>query len=417
MDALLKRFKKCFEAIPENDARAKIGPREFVLSLLFCLSSDRGKRTLESIRRSIKSQTGKDLSRGSFWERLATRRLFTHLLHLAGEAINQVSESVFCCGQMEELLSMLKVNGILVLDSTSMSLPKLAGAIFPGPRRNVAPAVIKWHSCFDLFGGIVKWFDLSCGTSHDQNHFPDLSMVAGHLIIFDLGYFDYCLLQAIDNVKGFFLSRIKTNSLVRIHKVVSGLPKSWNGKMLFSKNLPKGRDVIEVLGSFKEGLFEFRVIGFWNPVDKSYHWYVTNLAVPAKLIYPIYRLRWQCELLFKMAKSSLRLADISSADPNIIQSLVLSSVVLTALSQPLAFKLAMLHQKDDEQVRLPSLQRAGSVTVQVSHEFMRFLLSKTDRALATLKRKLKLFANELFDPNRNRETSMLRVLRTAGIQP
>jgi len=76
----------------------------------------------------------------------------------------------------------------------------MAGAIFPGPRNNVAAAVIKWHHCFDIFGGVVKWFDISPGTSNDHNHFPDLKTVAGYLIIFDLGYFDFALFQAIDDV-------------------------------------------------------------------------------------------------------------------------------------------------------------------------------------------------------------------------
>jgi len=65
--------------------------------------------------------------------------------------------------------------------------------------REKVAAVIKWHHCFDIFGGVVKWFDISPGTSNDHNHFPDLKTVAGYLIIFDLGYFDFALFQAIDN--------------------------------------------------------------------------------------------------------------------------------------------------------------------------------------------------------------------------
>jgi len=312
------------------------------------------------------------------------------------------------------LLILLQVKGILMVDSSSMSLPKMAGAVLPGPRKNVAPAVIKWHSCFDLLKGTVKWFDLSAGTSHDQNHFPDLNLLVGMLVIFDLGYCDYCLLQAIANVGGFFLCRVKTNAIVQIGEVVSGLPKKYRGKLLFGKHLSKGESIIEVKGLFKEGLFEWRVIGFWNPIDEVYHWYATNLLVPAKLIYPLYRLRWQAELLFKMAKSSLRLSEITSADANIVQSLVLASIVATTLANPLALVMARFNQLEKKQLQMPSLQRAGTVVVQMSRELMAFFLDGRRANLTLLTKQLKLFSNEIFDPNRKRETSIQRVFRMAS---
>ena len=413
---ILNRFKQCFNEIPEKDSRAKIGPREFVVALIFSLSkTDRGKRSLETLRRSLKKATGINLSRGSFWERLATNRLFSFLLLLAQESIQQMGNFAFGGVEMKVILSALKVKGIFVLDSSSITLPDMAGAVFPGSRKNVAPSVIKWHSCFDLFGGTIKWFDLSPGTSHDHNHIPDLRAIVGYLIVFDLGYFDFCLFQAIDNVGGYFLSRIKTNTVIQVDKVIQGLPKKFEGQWLFSKKLPKQRSIIEVMGLFKDGLFQFRVIGFWNPIDNCYHWYVTNLTVAAKLIYPLYRLRWQVELHFKMAKSSLNLSDISSAHPNIVQSLILASIVVTTLTQPLAFTLALLHQKDNNHDQLPSFQRAGIVISQVSNELRNFLISKKSVAQDILFEKLKLFSEDLFDPNKNRETSMQRALREAQL--
>ena len=107
--------------------------------------------------------------------------------------------------------------------------------------------------------------------------------------------------------------------------------------------------------SFNPKKFIFRLIGFWNPANKCYHWYVTNLSVPAKLIYPLYRLRWQCELLFKAAKSSLNLSDISSSDVNIIQSLVLGSIAVMALTQPLVLNMSLLYQKDMKLFQVPSI--------------------------------------------------------------
>ena len=74
------------------------------------------------------------------------------------------------------------------------------------------------------------------------------------------------------------------------------------------------------------------VIGFWNKSTTSYHWYVTNLAAEAKLINVLYRIRWQVELQFKAAKTSLQLADMPSANPAIIVNLLLASIAATLLS-------------------------------------------------------------------------------------
>ena len=372
----LNGFKQCFDQIPDNDGRAKIGPRQFVIALIFSLHiMDRGTRTLDALRRAVTKATGTEIWRGGFWERLATERLFKFLLILVQAAMQQMSDIVLPGAQLESLMTLLKVKGILVLDSTSITLPDMAGAVFPGPRNNVASAVVKWHNCFNLCGGSIKWFDLSPGTSHDSNHFPDLSLLVGYLIIFDLGYFDLCTLQAIANVGGYFLSRIKSNTVIHIEEVVKGLPRSFVGKRLFSARIPKGKSVIEIVGSFSDGLFYFRVIGFWNPIDNCYHWYVTNLDAPAKLIYPLYRLRWAVELFFKMAKSSWRLSDIASANPNIVYNLTLSSIVVTILSQPLAFKLVLLKYKDEDEIPLPSVQRAGIVAANAAPELRDFVMS------------------------------------------
>ena len=59
--------------IPDQDNRAKISPRQFVINLIFSLHAmDRGKRTLDALRRNLMKATGQEVSRGGFWERLAT---------------------------------------------------------------------------------------------------------------------------------------------------------------------------------------------------------------------------------------------------------------------------------------------------------------------------------------------------------
>jgi IS4 transposase len=114
------------------------------------------------------------------------------------------------------------------------------------------------------------------------------------------------------------------------------------------------------------------VIGFWNPVEKDYHWYITNLAAAAYLIYPLYRLRWQIELIFKACKNSLNANGITSCDENIIESLLLASIA-AHLSTHTLFNIS-LEQLEDEQQLAASFQRVAKVAVVLAQDFIMFLL-------------------------------------------
>lgn len=144
-------------------------------------------------------------------------------------------------------------------------------------------------------------------------------------------------------------------------KVIEGLPKHFEGwGDLFDRKFPdRNSKIIEIIGTFSQNykpIFEARVIGFWNPIGNQYHWYVTNLSAPAKLIYPLYGLRWQIELIFKSLKAKFRLADFSTANTNIIHVLLFAALIATIVAHPIAFILAEEHKAS--QHATPSFQRA-----------------------------------------------------------
>ncbi len=81
----------------------------------------------------------------------------------------------------------------------------------------------------------------------------------------------------------------------------------------------------------KDKHFTMRAIAFWNMDTAEYHWYLTNLQVPAQLIYPLYRNRWQIELLFKSLKSSFHLNEIPISNPVLIENLVLANLIASVI--------------------------------------------------------------------------------------
>ncbi|MCB2262848.1 MAG: transposase, partial [Candidatus Thiosymbion ectosymbiont of Robbea hypermnestra] len=132
----------------------------------------------------------------------------------------------------------------------------------------------------------------------------------------------------------------------------------------------KTGDIIEVIVEkiHQDNTLRYRLIGFWNPVEKDYHWYLTNLTAAAYLIYPLYRLRWQIELIFKACKNSLNADEITSCNDNIIENLLLSSIV-AHLSAYTLFRIGM-EQLDGERYVAVSFQRVAKVAVVLARDFI-----------------------------------------------
>jgi len=223
----LEVLKQSFEkVIPSQDARTTVTPLEFVVCLVFCYLGDSKTFALEAIRRFMKAQLGRHLSRSAFWERLAGDRLKTHLRAVVAELMVALAVGITSGHQ---LLKMLGVTAIWLVDSSSITLWRRAQKQFPGTR---TAAGIKWHAGFDLLTGLLTWFQLTPTKTHDRKCFPEVKQLTGKLVLFDLGYWDFGLLQAIEKAGGFFLSRLKSNAVIEIAEVVQGLSKQWVGHAL-----------------------------------------------------------------------------------------------------------------------------------------------------------------------------------------
>lgn len=402
---VLKTLRECFgKVLPNKDSRTNTSPLEFVVSFVFCYLGDSKTFSLEAIRREMKTNLDQDIGRSAFWERLSRERLKKFLRKIVSELMSSLATSVSLGSNIS---SQLGVTDIWVIDSSTITLKDGAKKAYPGTG---TAAGIKWHACFSLPTGVMKWFQLTPSSTHDRKCIPDIKQLSGKLTIFDLGYYDFGLLLKIQEVKGFFLSRLKSNAVVFVKEIVQGLSEKHVGQSLLSINFNKNMGkIIEVLIEkvHDDDTLVCRAVGFWNPSEQRYHWYVTNLKVSAILIYPLYRLRWQIELIFKACKNSLNANQITSENENIIESLLLASIA-AHLSSHTLFEAAV-NELDEYQTMAISFQRISKVTVVLSRNFVQFLLNPS-KHIESLMRKMKLFVNELFDPNyKNRETSLMRV--------
>ena len=399
---ILKQTLK--NAIPTHDRRTTLPHLEFVCGIIFCFIGDTKTSSIESIRRFMIYTFEVRISKGAFWERLSRKRFKNILQTILADLIKKMP-SLTIIG--EEILDKLKVSSILLIDSSSITLWDGAKKSYPGSR---SYAGIKWHACFNLLSGEMEWFSTSASSVHDRKHFPDIDLLKGKLILFDLGYWDYGLFDAINRAQGFFLSRVKTNAVITINQVVKGIGRELVGAKLCSDHLKKRRRrIVEFIGKIggSESSKCYRVIGFWNTTDKKYHWYVTNLQVPAIAIYSLYRIRWQIELIFKGCKRSLNVDEkVTSNNDNIIESLVLSTLIASFAIQSVFHEGA---KKLTAQEKLSiSFQRLSHIVVLLAQDFIHYLTS--DNSLGKLSNKISLFSSEIYEKNNGHRCTTLQLL-------
>jgi Transposase DDE domain len=399
----LRTIMRYFEKIlPSEDGRTAVSPFKFVAAFIFSLVADTKTPSLEELRREMIARLEISLSRSSFWERLSRKRLVNFLEQILSALMGQLNVPAVS-GQT--ILTQLEIIGIYIVDSTSIRLPAWASKYFPGTG---SAAAVKWHTCIDVMQGILRWNQITAGRVHDSNCFPDIKDLIGRLVIFDLGYWSYELLQLIDTAGGFYLSRLRSDAVIIIREVVQGLNKKFiNTPLLKVPSQRKKSTIIEVYCEHigKEANIMLRVIGFWNPIEQRYHWYVTNLKIAAIAIYPLYRLRWQIELMFKGCKQSLKLDNITTGNKNIIESLLLGTLIAQLCSQTILRN--SLDKLTEEQKFAVSYQRISMVFVRLAPRVISFLLNKHKNSLDRLLRAIDVFIWELFDPNYLRRRSSL----------
>ena len=136
--------------------------------------------------------------------------------------------------------------------------------------------------------------------------------VKGRLLLFDLGYFSYALLDRIHQGGGFFISRLKDHCKPTIIAVHQGQGKALIGRTLDQVRSSIRRPMLDVevevtykkrkyRGQRKTVTQHFRLVGLKHPWTGQYHFYITNIGgalLGARAIAQVYSARWLVELVF-----------------------------------------------------------------------------------------------------------------------
>jgi hypothetical protein len=222
---------------------------------------------------------------------------------------------------------------VLLQDSTTLRLPQILAALFPGNHsRGEQKAVARVQCVLDMKA--MRFIDFSLGafTQNDQSASGGIvsKIKKGDLIIRDLGYFAIATFEKIIQAQAHFLSRLKygitlsdkNGNLIELKKLLKqkhGVDRwVYIGKekkiwvRLVMMPLP-AEQVAEKIRKAKQDR-DARL----NHSKEYYQWLGFNVYITSvdkdvwsyRQVNEVYKVRWQIEIIFKSWKSGFNLQNI-----------------------------------------------------------------------------------------------------------
>lgn len=302
--------------------RSKLSASAFVKALIgSCLSGRR--MTLAGLGGYLAEQQIR-ITKQSLFERFNERGV-SLLKSLVELSLNELT------GQLPGLNTKLAFSSVYIIDSSTISLPSTLQEHFRGCGGNASVAAAKLQVLYEQLRGEIHALTLTPGHHNDQgfeDYFTNIKKKA--LYLMDLGYFKLATLQRIVAAKAYFVTRYLPGTLLltldkKPLNLLELLPKTANDfhaqevllghkaqlkVRLVAQCLPK-KVVNERVRKLRKS-YQRRGLTLSARRKKLAQWtiFLTNLPLthyqPTQVI-ELYRLRWQIELLFKLAKSGLQL--------------------------------------------------------------------------------------------------------------
>jgi len=418
---VVERIKRAFPSDELRDRGRALVERErkfdlvalfYTLSLGFAAGSDRSLQAF--LERFVEMSECDELAYTSFTNWFSPALVAT-LREILDDAIENLDP-----GKNELRGRLEHFRDVLIVDATFISLYQDATDVYTGT--GDGQAGLKVHLTESLSSGLPTRLRTTDGRTHERSQLPTGEWVAGALILFDLGFYDFWLFNRIDANDGWFVSRVKSNAnpeIVEELRTWRGNSITLEGKSLKAVLDDLQRQEIDVLvelefdrkrGSSATATKEFRLVGLLNEEEEEYHLYFTNLPqseYPAPDIAQLYRARWEVELLFKELKSRFRLDEINTTKPYIIEALIIMATISLMISRVIIDELHELEAKrraaadaDESASRLP--RRRGSLAVERhAHLIQLYLMIDLGYELPELD-ELLLWASREPNPHRER---------------
>jgi len=214
---------------------------------------------------------------------------------------------------------------VRLIDATHLALGQRMKRWFGLHQGKVAA---KLHVVFDPRDTKPVRFALTPANVNDITAAKALPLEAGATYVFDLGYYDFGWWAKLDAAGGTFVTRLKSNTLLR---EVEHQPVKPGGGVLSDQT---GR-LPERLTNSRKNPFsgKGREIRVRIDTGKVLRLFTNDLTSPAEEIAALYKERWQIELFFKWIKQNLKITQFMGTSENAIRTQIAVSFIAYLLAR------------------------------------------------------------------------------------
>lgn len=239
---------------------------------------------------------------------------------------------------------------VLLHDSTVENVPEHLKKFFPGSsNRRKKFASLKIQLVVDMLNSSLVDCSLSGYTRNDQAAAPDILSVIrpGDLVLRDLGYFVLSVFQSIDLAGAYFLSRFRHGvGVFTLEGKPINLSQELKARGSIDQDVLLGAQRVRVrlvALPVPEAVVNQRRRQLKAAKDTrckpsaqrvflmGWNIFITNVGRrvwSAKALYPVYRLRWRIEMIFKAWKSHLGLREFNTTNVGLLSLSVMIKLLL-----------------------------------------------------------------------------------------
>lgn len=321
-------------------------------------------------------------------------------------------------GHLSSFLSE-QFRSIRILDSTEFKLSNNLADAFPGYSKSAAAcAAIQFE--YDILNKQLHCLSLGCARESDKT-FADQQMdnvQRGDLLLRDLGYYSIETYAKVEQRGAFYVSRLKPSIAIFEKKAGGYQPLKWSD--ILTRIKKSGRQYFDqwvYIGS--EQKHAVRLVAWELPAAEQQKrikkikakagktnkqadmWaklnvFITNIAgdkIEPSVVYDLYKIRWQIELIFKTWKSVLKIVIAGKMKANRLKCYLYSKFIWIIISWDV-INVAE-HYSWQTKRRLLSPYKCFSVILSKAGELRQCLFNKGEQLhtwLQTMRKLLLLYA-------------------------
>lgn len=233
-------------------------------------------------------------------------------------------------GQIEHRHPKSPHKKLYIIDSTTFSLSKSS---YEWAKFRPTKSGIKVHlklRYLDEGDVYPVQFEQSVAAAHDKNFLLNIVEEPNATYVFDRAYLDYLMLDHLDDHGYFFVTRLKSNSLLCDTEA-----STWKR----SKDSPIVSDQLTRLGGKNELTNRFRVVTIQRKNESNLRLVTNRHDLSAEDISAIYQSRWEIELFFKHIKQHLTIKHYFSQSEEGVTNQVILAMIAYLLTYLVRMKL------------------------------------------------------------------------------